>query len=178
MLGPSGWTQPPPAGPSLLPRPEALIGREKWVASVTFLLLPRIGSGTLFSPAFLRARLVASLLWGWAPEPQGLGSMGLWALFQGPLCHFLETFKHTEVVRWEPGWASRRWPGTGVLTRPNPNLGGCCLPPRMKTLGSEPTVTLQSETEPRGKGVPALPMSDIRSRLFESSRAGSFLYRG
>ena len=143
MLGPSGWTQPAPAGSSILPRLEALIG-EKWVASVTVLLLPRTGSGTLSSPSFLRTKLVASLPWGWAPEPQGLGSMGLWALFQGPLCHFLATFKHTEVVRWEPGSASRRWPGTGVLTRPNPNLGGCCLPLPMKTLGSGPTHSLYS----------------------------------
>ena len=45
-------------------------------------------------------------------EPQDLGYMGTWAPLQGPLCHFLATFKHTEVVRrgrpleaqpcWEP----------------------------------------------------------------------------
>lgn len=33
-------------------------------------------------------------------EPQGLGYVGIWAPFQGTLGHFLETFKHTEVVRW------------------------------------------------------------------------------
>lgn len=49
-------------------------------------------------------------------EPQGLGYMGIWAPVQGPLCHFLATFMHTEVVRrgrplkaqahWEPSVAS------------------------------------------------------------------------
>lgn len=44
------------------------------------------------------------------PGRQGLGYTGIRALLQGPLCHFLATFKHTEVVRWgRPGKAQPCW---------------------------------------------------------------------
>lgn len=36
----------------------------------------------------------------WALRPRGSGYTGIWAPLQGPLCHFLATLKHTEVVRW------------------------------------------------------------------------------
>lgn len=56
----------------------------------------------------------------WAPRAsERLGYVGIWAPFQGPLCHFLATFTHTEVVRWgrllkaqpcwEPSTASEEW---------------------------------------------------------------------
>lgn len=107
---------------------------------VPFLLLPRPGSCTLkvivCTSSSEKPADGLSAPKGWSPEPQGLGYMGIWAPLQGPLCHFLETFKHTEVVRWsrpwmagpcwEPGSASRRGPGTCVLTIPAPDLGGLC----------------------------------------------------
>lgn len=80
------------------------MGGWKWAASLSHSPLARDWvrhfKGSLSTLALLRSMLVASLPWGWAPEPQGLGYMGIWAPLQGPLCHFLATFKHTEVVRW------------------------------------------------------------------------------
>lgn len=50
---------------------------------------------------------------------------------------------------------------------------------RMKTLGSGPTQSLYNrETEPPGKGVPALPMSDIRSDSSSPPGQASFLMGG
>lgn len=71
---------------------------------VLFFLLPRTWSGTSWCSVHSSSseKHTGALVVPEAEplEPQGLGYMGIWAPLQGPLCHFLVTFKHTEVVRW------------------------------------------------------------------------------
>lgn len=83
-------------------------------------------------------------------EHWGLGYTGIWAPLQGPLCHFLVTFKHTVVVRWgRPVKAQPCWePSTASEERRQPlpwNLYSHSFASnsqQIKIRGSRPTCSL------------------------------------
>lgn len=107
---------------SILPHHKEAVrgGQKRRSLFGSFLLSPGTWSGTAKVLCPHQVCPEADRYACWAPRAsERLSYVGIWAPFQGPLCHFLATFMHTEVVRWgrllkaqpcwEPSTASEEW---------------------------------------------------------------------